>query len=419
MLITEQFPIIDDLLTRREIKKAEVLIARYMRLDLNPDHRTKLLILRARARLLGGRVDDAVDDLQKAQALHPETLEAPETLELIGDAHFARFELASVGFADRHDTAKALEAYEQILANYPNYDNLGWILYQKGRVLLTESRVPEAITCFQQTLLNPSHVPALTAYCYERLGFIAFYEERVPKRALSFLTKAIDTYPATEPRLWLAQVHTLRSRVLREMHEYERAHEAAETAIAVAAAAGAEGKPGYTDALLTAAEIAAELDGREKDVINYLQQFIQNSKKPLGIDVTWSRVHEMLGDAQWKCGQAAAALASYQAALEFNPYHPWELSLYYRISRCHYQLKDYEKAIETIERMLQAAAEDGQSISDYRVYNILGNAYFALKQYDQALQTYKQALEIAPPNAENLDKLKQYYRFAEELSGAV
>ena len=69
--------------------------------------------------------------------------------------------------------------------------------------------------------------------------------------------------------------------------------------------------------------------------------------------------------------------------------------------------------------MLQAAAEDGQSISDYRVYNILGNAYFALKQYDQALQTYKQALEIAPPNAENLDKLKQYYRFAEELSGAV
>src|SRR5690606_31103183 len=198
-----------------------------------------------------------------------------------------------------------------------------------------------------------------------------------------------------------------------------RAHEAAETAIAVAAAAGAEGKPGYTDALLTAAEIAAELDGREKDVINYLKQFIQNSKKPLGIDVTWSRVHEMLGDAQWKCGQAAAALASYQAALEFNPYHPWELSLYYRISRCHYQLKDYEKAIETIERMLQAAAEDGQSISDYRIYNILGNAYFALKQYDQALKTYKQALEIAPPNAENLDKLKQYYRFAEELSGAV
>ena len=419
MLMIEQFHIIDDLLTRREIKKAEVLIARYIRLDLTPRHRTQMLILRARARLLGGRVDDALDDLQKARTLHPETLEEPETLEIIGDTHFARFELASVGFADRQDTAKALEAYEQILANHPHYDNLGWILYQKGRVLLTESQVQEAITCFQQTLLNPSHVPALTAYCYERLGFIAFYEERVPKRALSFLTKAADTYPASEPRLWLAQVHTLRSRVLREMHEYEQAHESAETAIAVASAAGIEGKPGFTDALLTAAEIAAELEGHEKDVINYLQQFLQNSKKPLGIDVTWSRVHEMFGDAQWKTGQASTALASYQAALEFNPYHPWELSLYYRISRCHYQLRDYDKAIETIERMLQAAADDGQNINDYRVYNVLGNAHFALKHYDQALQTYKQALEIAPPNAENLDKLKQYYRFAEELSRAV
>lgn len=419
MLMIEQFQMIDDLLTRREIKKAEVLIARYMRLDLTPQHRIQMLILRARTRLLGGRVDDALDDLQKARALRLEAFDDPATLELLGDAHFARFELASVGFADRHDTAQALEAYEQILANHLDYDNSGWILYQKGRVMLTESRVPEAVTCFQQTLLNPSHVSALTAYCYERLGFVAFYEERDPKRALSFLTKAVDTYPVSEPRLWLVQVHTLRSRVLREMHEYAQAHGAAETAIAVASAAGAEGKPGYTDALLTAAEIAAELEGHEKDVINYLQQFLQNSKKPLGIDVTWSRVHEMFGDAQWKSGQASAALASYQAALEFNPYHPWELSLYYRISRCHYQLRDYDKAIETIERMLQAAADDGQTINDYRVYNVLGNAHFALKHYDQALHTYQQALEIAPPNAENLDKLKQYHRFAQELSRAV
>jgi tetratricopeptide (TPR) repeat protein len=419
MLMNEQLRMIDDLLTRREIKKAEVLIARYMRLDLTPRHRTQMLILRARTRLLGGRVDDALDDLQKARALHPEAFDEPATLEVLGDAHFARFELASVGFADRHDTAQALEAYERILADHPQYDNTGWVLYQKGRVMLTENRVEDAVSCFQQTLLNPSFVPSLTAYCYERLGFVAFYEEREPKRALSFLIKAVDTYPSSEPRLWLAQVHTLRSRVLREMHDHTRALEAAETAITVASAAGAEGKPGYTDALLTAAEIAAELDGHEKDVIAYLQQFLQNSKKPLGIDVTWSRVHEMLADAQWKTGQATTSLASYQAALEFNPYHPWELSLYYRIARCHYQLREYEKAVETIERMLQTAADDGQTINDYRVYNVLGNAHFALKHYDQALHTYQQALEIAPPNAENLDKLKQYHRFAEELSRAV
>jgi tetratricopeptide (TPR) repeat protein len=419
MLMIEQFQLIEDLLTRREIKKAEVMIARYLRSDLSSQERAKILTLRARARLFGGRVDDALDDLHKARALHPEAFNAPDTLELLGDAHFARFELASVGFADRHDTAQALEAYDYLLTYYPNYDNIGWVLYQKGRVMLTENLVLDAVACFQQTLLNPSRVPALTAYCYERLGFVAFYEERDSKRALSFLSKAVDTYPASEPRLWLAQVHTLRSRVLREMHEYAQALDAAETAIAVASAGGLEGKPGLTDAALTAAEVVAELEGREKDVVGYLQIFLQNNKKPLGIDVTWSRAHEMLGDAQWKTGQGQAALVSYQSALQYNPYHPWELSLYYRIARCYYQLREYENAIATIERMLQTAAAEGQQISDYRVHYVLGNAHFALKHYDRALEAYGQALEIAPPNAENLDKLQQYYGFAQELSQAV
>lgn len=415
----EQFNLIDDLLAHREIKKAEILIARSMRATLSPEEHAGTLIRRARARLLGGRVDDALHDLNTVRLQYPEAFDKPETLELLGDTHFARFELASVGFADRSDTTQALEAYEQILNNYPHYENLGWILYQRGRIMLTENRVEEGVTCFQKTLLNPSSLPALTAYCFERLGFVAFYEERNSKQALAFLNKAVNTYPNSEPRLWLAQVHTLRSRVLREMHDYEQALQAAETAIEVALAAGNEGKPGLADASLTAAEVAAELEGREKDVINYLQHFLQNNKKPLGIDVTWSRVHEMLGDVQWKLSQPAAALASYEAALQFNPYHPWELSLYYRIARCYYQLQDYEKAVEAINNLLDAADDDGQAIHDYRVYNVLGNAQFALGRYNEAQQTYRQALEIAPSDADNLDRLREYYRFSLERSQAV
>lgn len=414
----EQLQVIDDLIARREIKKAEILIARSLRAATSPEERAPMLIQRAHARLLGGRVDDALHDLNKVREELPDAFERPETLELFGDAHFARFELASVGFADRNDTTQALDAYDAILSQHPLYDNIGWILYQRGRIMLTENRVEEAVACFQKTLLNPSHLPALTAYCFERLGFVAFYEERQPKQALAFLNKAVDTYPNSEPRLWLAQVHTLRSRIFREMHDHAQALQAADTAIAVALAAGSEGKPGLADASLTAAEVVAELDGREKDVIGYLQQFLQNNKKPLGIDVTWSRVHEMLGDVQSKLGQPAAALASYQAALEFNPYHPWELSLYYRIARCHYHLHEYEKAVETIEHLLEAAATDGQTIHDYRVYNVLGNAQFALARYDEAQQTYRQALEIAPSNAENLDRLREYYRFSQERSQA-
>ena len=412
----DQFQAIDNLLLKKDIKKAEVMIARQLRSDLSLQGRARMLILRARARLFGARADDALDDLNKARSLIPEQFETPANLELLGDTHFARFELASVGFADRHDTAAALDAYEMILKSYPTYDNLGWIYYQKGRLLLTENRIDEAVACFQQALLTPSTAPALTAYCYERLGFVAFYEQRDSKQALAFLNKAVATYPIRENRVWLVQVHTLRSRVLREMHDYEAALEAATTAINVASAAGIEGKPGRADALLTSAETLSHFEGRERDVIAHVQQFTQISKRPLGIDVTWSRAHEMLGDAYFRIEQYQSAVSAYRAALQFNPYHPWEMSLHYRIARSCYQSSDYEKAVQAIERLLQAAKADDQAVQDYRVFNILGNAYFALGNYREAHAAYTKTLELAPPSADNLDKIKQYYAFAKDLS---
>jgi tetratricopeptide (TPR) repeat protein len=147
-----------------------------------------------------------------------------------------------------------------------------------------------------------------------------------------------------------------------------------------------------------------------------LQHFLQISKKPLGVDVTWARVYEMLGDAYFKTGQYSAAAGSYQAVLQFNPYHPWEVSLYFRIARSYYQQGDYERAVQSVNRMLEAAQAEGQTVSDYRVYDVLGNAQFALGKYDDALEAYRTALHVAPPNADNLDTIRAYHDFAKELS---
>ncbi|MFN8560590.1 MAG: tetratricopeptide repeat protein [Anaerolineae bacterium] len=413
----EQYRSVDELLNRRDVKRAEILIARYLRSELSVQERAGLLIARARARLLTARADDALDDLNHARTLLPDDFDNPATLELLGDAHFARFELASVGFADRNDTAQALAAYERIPAEFPQYGNRGWIFYQRGRIFLTENRVDDAVECFQQALLMPSTVPALTAYCYERLGFVAFYERRNFEQAISFLNKAVATYPAAEDRLWLVHVHTLRSRVHREMRDIDAAVEAARSAISVAGSA--DGKAGLTDALLAAAETLAPLDGREKEVIAYLQQYVQMSKKPLGIDVTWSRIHEMLGDAYYKANQLQNAVSAYQAALQVNPYTPWELSLDYRIARTLYQLGEYEQAIRAIQKMMQSAEADGQAVGDYRVYHILGNSHFALGSYRHAADAYQTALDIAPANADGLDKVRQYLQFAQDLSRPV
>src|SRR5215216_1410086 len=126
-------PNVDELLNKRDIKRAEVLIARYLRAELSAPEHARLLISRARARLLSARIDDALEDLNHARELMLDEFETPLTLELLADCHFARFELASVGFTDRSDTAQALATYERILESFPKYSNRGWIYYQRGR----------------------------------------------------------------------------------------------------------------------------------------------------------------------------------------------------------------------------------------------------------------------------------------------
>jgi tetratricopeptide (TPR) repeat protein len=411
----DQLKAIRENLDKRDVRKAEVLIARLLRRGLNNQQRAHVLFHRARARLLSARPDEAIDDLQAVRAADS-AFEEPAVLELIGDCYFSRFELATVGFADRTDTLQAEQIYREIVHRFPDYQNLGWVYYQLGCVLATQMSIEQAIACFQQALLSPSHLAPLTAFCYERLGYISFYELRDLNKALAFLNKAVDTYPSQENRTWLVQVHLLRSRVLRERRSYDLALRAADAAIVVAMEGGAENKSGLAEALLTAGEFLSEIGGRDKEVIEHFQHFLQTAKKPLGVDVTWARVHEMLGDAHLRLGQFESAIAAYQSVLQYNPDYPWEVSLYYRMARGYYQQQAYDKAIEAIQRMLNTAKSEGQTVSDYRVYDVLGNAQFALKHYAKAAEAYEMALQIAPPNAEEIDKIRRYCQYAQEMA---
>lgn len=409
----ETLQTINDLIAAGEIKKADVQIAKSLRNDLAPTERAELLILRARVRLLAERPEDALDDIAAATTLDPQLENAPRLLELKAECYFARFELAVPGFADRADTQRALELYQRILHMQPNYANAGWVYYQLGRISVTVNAIDEALQYFQQALLNPSSIRALTAYCYERLGFIAYYEQRDLEKALAFLNRAIDTYPADENRGWLVQVYILIGRILRATGDTKAALRAIDQALA--ALSGADTKFASVEALLAAGEIYSEIPGRDREVISYLQQFTQIAKRPPGVDVTWSRVNEMLGNAFFNLGQYENAASAYRSALNFNPDHPWALSLYYRIARCHYQQRMYQAVVDTVHEMEKVAVAEAQSIEDYRVYDILGNALFALRRYEQAVEAYGKALRIAPSNAENLSKIKSYYDLAKEL----
>src|SRR5262245_14370993 len=120
---------IDELLAKRDVKTVEVAIAKFLRSNRAPQERSSVLLEGVRGRLLDARPSDAIDDLLTARSLTPEVFKTPEVLELSGDCYFARFELATVGFADRADTQQAHTDYLQIIEGYPTYENLGWVYY--------------------------------------------------------------------------------------------------------------------------------------------------------------------------------------------------------------------------------------------------------------------------------------------------
>ncbi|MDX2136947.1 MAG: tetratricopeptide repeat protein [Chloroflexota bacterium] len=406
---------IRELLAMRDLKKAEVQIAKLLRGTLSGPDSAQLLTLRARARLLAARAEEALDDLAAAEQRTDDPTLRLEIHELQGDAWFARYELASVGFADRLHAQRAEDTYRALITDHPSYPNLGWLHYQLARILLTDGRIQDAITCLTDALLAPSTLPALTAYCFERLGFIYFYEKRDTRRALGFLDKALHTYPGNEAPIWVARLETLRARVLRELGNTDAALAAIDTAIDIAYQTD-ETRIALADALLTAGELLSRVSGRERDVISRLQQYLQTARKPLGIDVTWSRVYEMLGNAYFNSGQYAAAGEAYQHALQHNPYHPWELSLHYQMARAWYQCAEYDKAVNAMDTLLKTAHLDNQPVTDYRVYDVLGSAHFALKRYHAARQAFDQALALTP-SADDREKIIRYRTFAAELGG--
>ncbi|HYO89737.1 MAG TPA: tetratricopeptide repeat protein [Candidatus Limnocylindrales bacterium] len=407
---------IEQLLERRDLKRAEIQLARYLREELQPAERADSLRLRARARLLSGRPDDALLDLKDALALQASLAESPEFLELRGDCQLARFELASFGFADRADTEQAASDYTRLLVLAPTWPNRSWVSYQQARICLSQNDMAAAMGHLQNALLSPGTLPALTAYCYERLSYIAFFDARNLTDALGYVSRAIATYPAEHPRVWLSEVYTLRSRILRASHDYTQALESADMALKIAGGCGPAGREALADAAQFAAEVAAEIPGRERDVVGYVQQFSSASRRPVGIDVAWSRAQELLGDAYLRAGLAAEALEAYQAALRHNPLHPEELALYFQIARCYYQLEDYPRAANAVTVLLRSADADEPVQRDFRVHALLASALYALGDYANSANAYRAALLHAPAHADGLDGLQRYYQDAMERS---
>jgi tetratricopeptide (TPR) repeat protein len=407
---------IDQRIASGDARRAEIQLGRLLRDELDPVTRSEILVRRARARLLLSRPDEALVDMHTALDLAPDLLRLNDMQCLLGDIHLLRFELAAVGFAERTDTDRALQAYQTIMQRDPLYANSGWVLYQWGRLLLSRDQMDEAYARFSEALLNPTTSAVVTAYCHERLGFIELVERRDPAAALVQFNRAAIAYPREAPLSWMVRLHLHKARALREQTRFDEAAEAALTARRLLKPLDPEYRALASEVSLMLGETLAKTPGNEREAVEYLSQFLQLSRKPQGIDVTWSRVHETIGELWFQVEAYDAAIEAYRQALAYNPYHPLEVLVNYQIARANFRRKEYREAIAFVNAMLKAAESDGQSVTDYRVYSMLASAYFALGNFAQAAEAYKQALHLAPPNAEQRDEISTYLQSALKLA---
>lgn len=415
--MTTAFTEIDDALAHNDIKRAEVAIAKRLRGENGGEERAELLLRRARARLLSARPDDALEDVETALALLPQRSHDGEIKVLLGDIYFARFELAAVGFADRQDTETALRFYQEALAQSNNLTHAAWVHYQIGRIQLTENNLSEAVRSFQDALTSPANPEKVHALAYERMGFIELLENRHPQEALEYFLKAREAYPPNEDAGWLVQLYLHISRAHRELEQHEAALEAARRALrTIQDSSISAHRAALPEAHLALAEVMAAMSGYENEAIEHFLRFLQSSRRPPGIDVTWSQVHETIGQLFFRLENYQQAINAFEKAIELNPYHPWEVNLRYQIARCQYRMRAYESTVEAIKRMQNAAEKENTPLTDWRVFNLLGNAYFALEKYSEAAQAYRAALQLAPSGGKALEKTRIYLRFSEELS---
>lgn len=342
-----------ELLEQREIKRAESLIAKTLRNTSDVTLQGYVYLQRARLKLLIQRPEEALRDIDHALAnIQDVTADSPEIRELLADSLLMRYEMALVGFADKSDLLKSQEHYLWIVENAPAHDNLGWVYYQLGRIDLILTRTTDAIEYLRKALFAPSVIPELTAYVYERLGFIAFYEQRNPLMADVLLTKALHTYPSYLPKQWIIQVLLLRTRILMKT-DLTKALLVSQEAVAMTST-GTD-KALLSEVLLHQSEILDAFGDRPSDVIDVIQRYLMLNKPPMGVDVTAARIHERLGNAYMQVHSFQAAIEAYSTALSYNPDNPWEHYLRYQIAVAHFDLGNVVEARHIVDDLISDA----------------------------------------------------------------
>jgi superkiller protein 3 len=339
-------------------------------LEIEPDNETLRYLLALQLRKLG-RPARAVEEFMMVTVLSPGYLkawlalgdlhsdldnsgaaaEAFETaLAIDGEDPYTRYALGKEYYRLKRYTEAATE-YERSLEELR--DN-AWIWYHLGKALQALGRPEESEQAYNQTL---SLDPAMGRLVFQRLEDV--------EDSIQLLKGMIEEESSnTSLRLQLAQQYLRAGQQEEALQELKEAKER---------------EPGNAAVWLSLGELYLEVD-------DYRQAEVTLAE-------AW-RLFPDLGGVALAYGKALVAAEKQEDAmvpLRFaattleDPLAAWK-----ELGELHYELKQYDQAVEAFARARALDPEDGRNLVD------LGKAYYRGKDYEKALEIFLQAKLLLP-----------------------
>jgi len=135
-------------------------------------------------------------------------------------------------------------------------------------------------------------------------------------------------------------------------------------------------------------ELSLLKQGRYDELLTYVKQEIENS--PDDMDLRKDLIF-----TYWSCGRFYEAIEIYE---DFLPEIQKFTDLVVTIGNAYYRIDNYEKAIKTLNSVINNDKEsiDPQALS--LAHSNLGVVYEALSKFELAVKEYRIALNIFPDN---------------------
>ena len=274
-------------------------------------------------------------------------------------------------------------------------------LLEKGKKLLEESKVDDALKIFEEALTQNTNDPLLYYY-----SGVAYHLKRQPQQALAMLSKALELSPRMPQAILRIGI------ILEEVRQFDKAIEAyravteskADAAI-IKEAEDRLRKLNITVHFRNAGRLFQEK--KYEDALTELQ--IVLSLSPEHVDA-----HFASGMALQRLGKLKEAIDEFKKVVELNPAHPDAL---YQTALIYEAQSAYEEAIESFKKIISNAPESKNAKeAEKRIEENVGRlntrkhfeatAEFMRKEmWSEALKAVREVLAVEPKNPNALFNL--------------